>query len=250
MGDFIGERWYSIENNSYPSVTTILGALPDSAGFTGFKTFRSDWREIMRKAACIGTILHYRVEDYYAKVFDLPPADLFLGDEDSKPPIILTEADLDAIEIRWSYFLEWVQAFDPKPIYIEKPVHSRRYGYAGTADFYGILRRHSTLDAPAGTIWLVDLKTGPKILESYPAQIAGYQQGFGEIGLVRPEHCAILDLHHKHNKADWIRVVPDWATFRQAIRAFAKNNGETERGIKWLRQFYPFGLDAVLNATA
>ena len=145
-------------------VTTILNVLNKPAlipwayarGQQGVSLYGS-----RDKAANIGTIVHARIMAYYR------------GEEIDNSNIApdiwgMTNNSLQS-------FFEWTKNRDIKPIIVEKPMISEKYGYGGTPDIFGEMDGEPTL---------LDFKTGSGIYEEHFIQIAAYLQLFKEAGCI------------------------------------------------------------------
>ena len=168
-------RTYSWDDETFASVTTILGvlnkpALPGWAAESvaefvahnigtvndligrGQQSAAIDmmkgapWRQ-RDKAADLGTTIHNVIECLSAnKNMDIP---------------------VDAMA-SVEHFLTWQAVFKPQILVSEGTVFNREYNYAGTLDLI------CKID---GLTWLVDLKTGKGVYPEYAMQVAAYARG-------------------------------------------------------------------------
>jgi len=141
-------------------VTTALGILNKPAlipwaynrGKGGLNLY--DSRD---KAANVGTIVHARIMAYYQ------------GEEIDNTNIAL---DIwKATENSMVSFYEWARPRNVKPITVEEPLISEKYGYGGTPDIYGLMDGEKTL---------LDFKTGSGLYDEHYIQLAAYLQLFKE----------------------------------------------------------------------
>lgn len=70
-------------------------------------------------------------------------------------------------------------------IHVEQTVHSAKYGYAGTADFFGLIDNELILG---------DFKTGKALYPEYNLQVAAYVYAFEEMGHGRATKAVLLRL--------------------------------------------------------
>lgn len=135
---------YHYEGRVVPSVTQVLGKLHD---------FSMVPKDVLAAACERGTIVHKLCE--YHDQGDLDPESI--GDY---------WPYLDAwIAFRQDYGAEWEA--------IEERHYSDRYGYAGTLDRRGTLRK-------LGGRWIVDAKTGASLHRVCGMQLAAYRQQVAE----------------------------------------------------------------------
>ncbi len=61
-------HYYSIDNNIYPSITTILHSFPNK-GIEIWKNRTPNWRDIQNESLAVGTELHRLIESYLKNSF-------------------------------------------------------------------------------------------------------------------------------------------------------------------------------------
>ena len=169
---------YWLDGNEVPSVTTITGQVDKSEPLMGwavntvidylaqhvdeirdgslvlkgenahllFSEAKAQHRELKKAAADLGTRVHRAVE-------------LYLRGED---------CDLTGIERLFSAFLDWRFSWDQfEPLATEVMTYDPDIShYAGTADIIARLNER---------VWLIDLKTSPRIYDEYGMQLAAYR---------------------------------------------------------------------------
>ena len=64
-------HYYSIDNNTYPSITTILHSFPNK-GIEIWKSRTPNWRDIQNESLSVGTALHSFIENYLNNVDYIP----------------------------------------------------------------------------------------------------------------------------------------------------------------------------------
>lgn len=64
-------HYYSIDNNVYPSITTILHSFPNK-GIEIWKSRTPNWRDIQNESLSVGTALHSFIENYLNNVEYIP----------------------------------------------------------------------------------------------------------------------------------------------------------------------------------
>lgn len=144
---------YFWKGEQVPSVTQILedAGQIDTTWFTQFSRDR-------------GTAAHLAIKLYLAGELDEASVD-----KHTKP--------------YFSAFKKFMQATKIRVYRFEQMVYSKRYGYAGTFDLYGLMQ---------GKRWVIDFKTG-KAFDWVALQLAGYKQAAKESGL-KPNKRASVEL--------------------------------------------------------
>jgi hypothetical protein len=202
-------RFYQIDGESYPSVTTILGcigkpaliqwaanqertlvtdtaarlyeelasigqAIPRSAFLVTLEgrcgKERAHRREL-QKAGDIGTQAHALIEWHLRRD---------LGLQVGVEPNVCAEA-------LWAFmaFQDWAKSVDLKPKYIEQTVFSSAHRYAGTMDLLAEVN---------GVLTLADFKTSKSVYPEAFLQNAAYQVALTEMGLAAPKAGLIVRL--------------------------------------------------------
>lgn len=173
-----GERYYRVEGEEYPSVTTILNHYkPKRQKINNWeKRLRGegrDPRKVRDKAALRGTLAHFRILDRYA-IRDLPLPEVDMSEVDEE---LMT--DVEVCVALWDD-LGFEVGDSP---HVETPVWSHEIGYAGTLD---LLTNGS----------IVDLKTSKAAFSSHKMQAAAYHYAATEMpDLPDPDKAAIVVLH-------------------------------------------------------
>jgi hypothetical protein len=202
-------RWYDIDGESYPSVTSILAVIgkpalvnwaanqertlvmdaaadlytdlcqlskpmPRSAYVTTLQARcgqQKAHKKALEKASEIGTQAHALIE------WNLRRA---LGQKTGPEPRVVDDA-------QWAFmaFQDWAASVSLKPRFIEQTVFSRQHAYAGTMDLLAEVN---------GVLTLVDFKTGKSIYGEALLQNAAYQHALVEMGHSKPEAGLIVRL--------------------------------------------------------
>ena len=152
-----GHRVYDIlqddgTTSSYPSVTTILKALPESEGLKWFKRNFENAEAHTAKRAMIGTTSHFFFESECAKQLPNHTPEL----EDVAYREYLDDDALDAIGNINRKIKVIMRKHDFKPVTLEEAVWSDVLRVAGRVDFKGYLD---------GKLCIVDLKTSKKFYD-------------------------------------------------------------------------------------
>lgn len=149
-------RWYQIDGQLYPSVTTILGIIR--------RPYLERWRgnlgneeadRVLAEAGDIGTRVHDGCEainmgrEWYAT--------------DAQ-----TEAMIRAYE-------DWYKSTVKRVLVAETPVICRTYRYAGRLDLLAVLKGDKL---PT----LIDIKTGNSVYQDVPLQLAAYKHALEQAG--------------------------------------------------------------------
>lgn len=141
---FDSTRWYDIDGEKYPSVTTILGCLDKPAlkqwaancaveyieeaikpgcqvTDAMLKEARTAYTKTSKKATDCGTLVHDAIEAHLSGTAD--PDEIVRGEE-------------KAVNA-YAAFLEWKQKVELEPIHLEHVLHDKVAKYAGRVDFIG-----------------------------------------------------------------------------------------------------------------
>jgi len=127
-------HYYSEKKSLYPSVTTILGSIPNPA-LEKWKAMTPNWRKVSGKACRVGTEIHKEVEYTLMR----------------KPITIKHPMQLAA-------FREWQKEIGFRALKTELKVKSV-HGYAGSLDLLGYIDNK---------LFILDIKTSKKI---YPEML-------------------------------------------------------------------------------
>lgn len=160
-------RWYMVDGQKYPSVTSLLHDFVDEPdSLKKWKDNVPNWKEIMKNAANVGTLVHHNIAQYYIDKFDL---------KQELKPLGIKELIDSQVEIRagaaMSYFDDFLRQFEFEPVAVEVETHHKVMKYAGTIDAPGWWGKDRE---PA----IVDWKTGSNIYPTYPAQVVAYEKMF------------------------------------------------------------------------
>jgi hypothetical protein len=149
-------KYINEEGQQVPGVTTVLGVLnkpflipwANKLGLQGI-----DSSKYVDGLAEIGQVAHY----------------LILCHLTGEKPCLddYSKNTIDIAENSFLSFLQWEKSHVIRPLWVEKPLVSDRYGFGGTPDFVG------TVDGEAE---LMDFKTGKAIYPEYFYQMAAYRQ--------------------------------------------------------------------------
>lgn len=172
------ERFYTYEDvGDLPRVTTILSAWPKDEHF--YKWLRDngqDAENIKNNAAESGTKVHELC------------GQLLEGKELVYNPAFITELEWKKI----ISFAAWYDEFKPDRIIAnEKHVRSLKHGFAGTMDI---------LAEKNGKIYILDIKSGKSIHDSYWAQIAAYAEAVKEMEGLKVDYLGIIHVGTTHKK--------------------------------------------------
>jgi len=159
---FLDDRFYEVADNVYyPSVTTILGMYPKGTPFeTWLKDVGHGAKAIADRAAESGTKVHDAAEK------------LMNGDQ-----LVWDDSKYNFEE--WNgvlRFVNFAKRFKPEWEAIEVATISHKHKYAGTLDIV------CKID---GTRWMLDIKFGNAIYDTYYFQLAAYKQSWEE---TNPDH--------------------------------------------------------------
>lgn len=144
---------YYWHGHTVPSVTQIIGAwLPVKGSDFYFNTFTGAiiYADKFEAAGEVGSAIH-KACGYIASGQGV---DLEAIDPDLIPPL--------------EQFSKWWDAFKVKPILVERPMYSKKYGFAGTPDIICELSQDKNIVA------VVDIKTG-LVNDMAGVQTSGYE---------------------------------------------------------------------------
>lgn len=156
-------RIYEIDGEKYPSVTTILGVVPNP-WLDRWKANTPNADEISARSMIQGTLFHFRVESFLANQFSLPTPTL---DIDSDKRKYIDDELKENVNIMFSQFEEFMAEYPIRPWITEAVVYNKQYKYAGTFDLA------ASYD---NSVWILDIKTAKSIWPDYEAQLAAYSK--------------------------------------------------------------------------
>lgn len=218
---FLDSRFYELNGNFIPSVTTILDAYPKGAAYYQWlKQNGENSDEIRDDAGRRGSVVHQLTEEY---------------DSGHEVSLYDDNGNVNYRLIEWAMFERYVEFCRRFPFdihYSEQNFVSPELGFAGTVD------RVINLN---GETLLVDIKTSNAIYPSYWLQLAAYEQLLTEaIGHNPLNGVAILWLNAKTRtegkKGDiqgigWQLVkrtdtAKDWELFKATHKLWLAENGD------------------------
>jgi hypothetical protein len=178
--NIMDNRFYSRNNDYYPSVTSILRFMPKGKFFeTWLKDVGHNSDIIAKKAADEGTQVHNAIEKY------LLGEKIQWLDENNH-----SNYSLDVWKLILKFHDFWTAV---KPVLIESEIHlfSDKYKYAGTCDLV------VEID---GVRWLLDIKTSNSIHTAMDLQLAAYAQAWNETFEEKIEKTGIIWLKSSKRK--------------------------------------------------
>jgi len=226
---------YTIDGKGYISVTQLLKFDPDH--HRGIQTWIDDHAapedahlHTFRRSL-IGTTIHWKIQRWFQKRMNMP-ADKEIGYSSEDRSISykdFTEDMKAAIEVIWSYFVEWAEketdAGNLRPVYIEKKVWHDGYHYAGTADFFGYYK---------GDWCIIDWKTAKMIHRShiYASQLCAYERAAMNQGITdkKFDKLYIVRFNEKTSGPDIHPCVRDWGRFKACIDRYQAAKDKQNRG--------------------
>lgn len=168
----LDNRYYTRNNNFYPSVTSILQFMPKNKFFENWlKDVGHNADIIARKAADEGTQVHETIEQY------LKGEKIIWVDENGHSKY--------SLEV-WKMILKFHDFWSThKPKLIESEIHlfSDTYLYAGTCDLVVEINDKK---------WLLDIKTSNSLHTSHELQLAAYAQAWNEMFEEKIDNIGIL----------------------------------------------------------
>lgn len=175
---FLDSRFYELDGNFYPSVTTILEAYPKGPEYYAWlKKVGEDSDTIRDEAGRRGSVVHKLTEKF---------------DNGEEVSLYNDQGWLDYQLREWAMFeryVEFSRRFSFDIIYSEQNFVSATLGFAGTID------RVIEIN---GRRLLVDIKTSNAVYDSYWLQLAAYEKLLSDsLGYNPVEGVAILWLNAK-----------------------------------------------------
>lgn len=157
-----GNHIYKLGDRVVPSVTQVIGEWVE-APYYYINTFTGAVvkKEVFEAGGDHGTAIHKAcrlILKYGHGILDWEALDISL---------------LHQLE----QFKKWLEDFFPEIVFIEEPMYSKKFGYAGTPDIIAEMRAKRTVSAkriPA----VIDIKTGA--FDMAGPQISGYEQLYKE----------------------------------------------------------------------
>ena len=172
---FTDNRFYELNGNFYPSVTTILQAYPKDAGFYKWlKDVGNDADAVRDAAGERGTTVHKLTELY---------------DDGMEVSLVSEDGRLNFSMQEWAMFERYVNFRNRFPLEIlasEMQLISQTFEEAGTLDRYIILN---------GKRMIIDIKTSNQVYDHYWLQLAAYKRMFEEASGEKVEAVGILWLN-------------------------------------------------------
>ncbi len=198
--DFLDERFYTKDGITfYPSVTTVLEALPKGFGYSQWlKDLGSNADEVMKRAGDSGSRVHGAIEQY------LLGNEVVWADENGNGYYDFAEWQMI------NKFVEFWQTYKPELLGAEINFVSDTLRLGGTMD---IICRIN------GELWLIDTKTSNNIYDSHALQLAAYATMWNEF--------------NPDNKVQRFGIM--WL---KALTRGADKKGEKIQGLGWqLKEF-------------
>lgn len=182
--EWFDDRFYKVDSEFYPSVTTILGVAP--------KPFLAHWRgqvgnweadRIMGEAQVKGSNVHLAISTIllggqvvYEPKNELTDRNIYLSEN---PKTIFLQNQQEVLE---TYrFLQFLEEVKPKVILSEAIVYSEIYKFAGTLDLLleieeGEYQVAGSKSLKLDGLYIADIKTGKQISDEAYCQIAAYSK--------------------------------------------------------------------------
>ena len=160
-------RYYKLGDELFPSVTTVLSFFPSQELMEWIKAVgEPEARRIAAERAVIGRKIHYLILSKYAS--NLKPPSVKLSWKDDGWENEVEQLSQLAFQM-WEKLLH-EENIEIKPLYVETPFVTRKYGYGGTPDMVtadGILYELKTSKQPyrehlvqSGAYWLLLKRNG------------------------------------------------------------------------------------------
>lgn len=147
---------YLINGKLYPSNTTIIGRMLPKRELTAWKKRTPNWREITRRSALLGSIMHMRVLDSASECAVELPGEL--------PILDWPEDIVEEMEAR-------ERAWDSLGLKMEDPMLTEyTVWYDGPERFATTIDRRCKID---GELSVLELKSSKRAYESHEIQLGG-----------------------------------------------------------------------------
>jgi len=157
-----GLRYYVIDGQSFPSVTSILSLLPRPELEMWRKMVGEEEAEkIAQERSVIGKAAHFRILSKYSlRALELPS--VYLPWKNTIEWLKEINYRCELAHVMWQ---EVIDGIDFEPLYVEHSLVSRKHRFAGTFDLLAKIYDKNTL---------IDLKTSKELWESYKLQLGAY----------------------------------------------------------------------------
>lgn len=171
-------RYYELDGNKYPSVTTILKLISTNndlmkwANYMGFK--RKDITKIQDETASFGTLVHSHIQ----KIVDNDAPDVIA------PKDALEQYELDTV---LKNFNRYIKDMSYKTILSEKELVSNELQYGGTMDWLVEVNGYNIL---------VDFKTSKKPRPTMYLQLGAYNNLLQLIG-IEVDYAGVLTVNQR-----------------------------------------------------
>ena len=196
-------RFYLVDGEYYPSVTTILTAYPKSVGFFKWLTTNGNWQEAEKakeEAGSRGSKVHNAILQLIngkrLKLLDSNKESIFTNEE-------------------WKMILAFKNFwddFEPITLECEKTVFSKRFKFAGTIDWMGTIKMPGKDKKAKRVLAIMDWKTSKAIYNSNLVQVAAYAFASTEMEKKKAQALAVIQLGSKNKKGYAVKFVEDRET--------------------------------------
>jgi len=194
MEDIENLRFYDIDGQKYPSVTTILSVLPKPASLVNYINNFPGAEYYTARRAFIGSMTHFYLESFMAAKY-LP------GHKVVPEKMDFSHMDEDVSKILDKMIKKIkgiVDTYDFEPLWLEKMVYSHDLKIAGRVDYIGRLD---------GKLCILDLKTSKRFyppehgIDTHALQLSAYAACVEDMGELKIESLFILRVN-ENNKIE------------------------------------------------
>lgn len=193
-------RFYRINGEFYPSVTTILQVYPKGLGFAKWLVSNGSWNEaekVKEEAGDRGSKVHNAI------VQIIKGRQLRLLN--AKKEKVFSDEEWKAL----LGFRNFWEDYRPVTLESEKIVYSKKFGFAGTVDWIGSIEMPDKNKKKTKCLAMLDWKTSKGIYNSYLLQVSAYCYANAEMKGRPVEALAVVQLGSKAKRVYSVKLVDD-----------------------------------------
>jgi hypothetical protein len=224
-------RFYTINGQRYPSVTTILNiaiAKPqlvewaanstkihlknELCGFRSADSYSSGelqkildrsataHKDILKAAGDRGAIAHKKIQDYAERVLKIQGDGRVIANSAGAGRIATKDPLIAA-------FQSWEASRQFQVIASERVIYSLEHKYAGTADLVGFIASQRRIQQEQQEFAVFDIKTSKHSYPEHKLQLAAYAIAISEMCGRLPHYCAVLHIPNPESDVPTITEV-------------------------------------------
>lgn len=203
-------RFYKIDGELYPSVTSLLDEfLPESPFLKQWRLKTPDWKEYMEQKAQVGTVVHAYAANHFREQMHLPR----IEEQEIK---LNPQQEMEA-RVAIDNFNKFISSYNIKPVACEITVYNKELKYAGTVDLI------ADVD---GVPAILDFKTSRMVRTTHEAQVVAYKKALlsypNDPFKVARARCRIVKLNFQKDLLIWdvYNEGKAWNNFMEAVENY------------------------------